>query len=83
MGSSNIPPREGKAMAVTSLIICRVSETAVILVVVVADDEDEEADLFLVGAAYDESIDASLHRMSRCLLLQRIHQHQILPLHDE
>ena len=52
IGSSSIPPKDGKAMAATSLIICRVSDTAAFLVVVVVEGievvssiEDEEADL--------------------------------------
>ena len=53
IGSSNIPPREGKAMAVTSLIICRVSETEVV------PSTDDGADLVLFGAVDDDSIDAT------------------------
>ena len=51
IGSSNIPPREGKAMAVTSLIICRVSETDVL--------PFTGADPVLFGGSNDDSIDAT------------------------
>ena len=52
IGSSNIPHREGKAMAVTSLIICRVSE----------DDgvpSTAGADPVLLGGSNDDCIGAT------------------------
>lgn len=51
IGSSNIPPREGKAMAVTSLIICRVSEDDVV--------PSTGADPVLLGGSNDDCIDAT------------------------